>query len=199
MCGRFEKKFKDDQLQLFFDNMQVENNFDEEGLRQNNISPTDNVLVLKETGGKISAQPMGWGIKFSKQSPLIFNSRIETIKEKPYWKIMFDKNRCIVPMSGFYEWQTIGKKKIPYRIYLPEKEIFFVPGIFHYDKTTNQSFVSLITTVPNQFISKIHHRMPVILFPDEVKNYFINSAEDNLAKCKPLDDSIEMAMEQIAL
>lgn len=199
MCGRFEKKFNDDQLQLFFNNLQVESNFNEEGLRQNNISPTDKILVLKSTSGKISAETMSWGIKFAKQSPLIFNSRIETIKEKPYWKMMFDKNRCIVPMSGFYEWQTIGKKKTPYRIYLPGKEIFFVPGIFHYDKTANKSFVSLITTTPNQFISKIHHRMPVILFPDEINDYFVNSAEDNLAKCKPLDDSIEMAMEQITL
>ena len=99
-------------------------------------------------------------------------------------------------MSAFYEWKKDGTRKIPYRIFLPDQEIFYVPAVYHIDKEKN-IFTSLITTAPNEFIKQIHHRMPVILRIKEGINYLIDDAETNLGKCIPYSGKMEM--EQVSL
>ena len=94
-------------------------------------------------------------------------------------------------MSAFYEWKKEGTKKIPYRIFLPDEEIFFVPALSYIDKDKN-TFTSLITTTPNDFIKQIHHRMPVILKIKEAINYLIDDPESNLTKCQPYSGKMQM-------
>ena len=191
MCGRFETKPSLQSIIIALKKHKIEVNIDKELYKSSNIAPTDKILSLiyKEKNYNISLT--NWGIKFSTDSPLIFNSRIETIKEKKYWTNLFDKNRSLVPMSAFYEWKKEGVKKIPYRIYLPDQEFFFVPALFHIDKNKN-IFTSLITTTPNDFIKPIHHRMPVILKLQEGLEYLTNDADSNLNKCKPYFGLMQM-------
>jgi putative SOS response-associated peptidase YedK len=151
------------------------------------------VLIRKDV---YQLTKVNWGIKFKEDSPLIFNSRIETIKEKTYWNSLLSKNRCIVPMTGFYEWKTEGKKKVKYRIFLPDSNIFFVPAIFHKDKE-EKIFASLITTTPNEFIKKIHHRMPVIFDFNEAIGFLNDENDKNLDRLIPYDDKKKMEMELV--
>ena len=139
----------------------------------------------------IILKKVNWGIKFKEDSLLIFNSRIETIKEKKYWTTLFDKNRCIVPMTGFYEWKKEGTRKVPYKIFLPDKPIFFVPALYTVDKQ-KIIYASLITTTPNKFIQSIHHRMPVIFDIKEALAFLSSGVEENLSHCLPYDDNKEM-------
>jgi putative SOS response-associated peptidase YedK len=75
----------------------------------------DDENILESTKG---------GIKFSDKLPLIFNYRIETIRERPFWLRLFYKNRALVPMGRFYEWKRISKKeKIPHEIYLKKSDV----------------------------------------------------------------------------
>lgn len=134
------------------------------------------------------------GIKFSSKSLLIFNSRIETISAKPFWKMLFDRNRCIVPMTAFYEWKKINTKKVPHRISLKDEEMFFVPGLSHVDKEGIR-YISLITTEPNEFMKEIHNRMPVILKMKDAISYLNDEAESNFEKCIPYNDSDNMTVE----
>ena len=108
--------------------------------------------------------------------------------------MLFDKNRCIIPMSAFYEWKKEKNKKVPYRIFLKNEEMFFVPGLFHIDKK-GQKFVSLITTEPNEFMKNIHHRMPVILNMKDAIDYLNDKAEANFEKCLPYKNYKNMDME----
>jgi putative SOS response-associated peptidase YedK len=97
---------------------------------------------------------------------LTLNARIETIEEKPSFK---NAKRCIVASSGFFEWQTLGKQKIPYFISLKNKTIFSLSGL--YDTWTNEkgeivNGFSIVTTTANPLMERIHNikkRMPVIL------------------------------------
>lgn len=132
MCGRFEntlslaslgRALRESHPELKFD-------FSNEDLNKKNIAPTNSIAALIYSGDTFKLKTMGWGIKFSAGSPLIFNSRMETILEKPYWKNLLKSGRCVVPMTGFYEWKKEGTRKIPYRIYLPGHPFFFVPGLF---------------------------------------------------------------------
>ena len=94
-------------------------------------------------------------------------------------------------MSAFYEWKKEGTKKIPYRIFLPDEEIFFVPALYSYTKEKG-TFTSLITTTPNKFMQPIHHRMPVILKIKDGLNYLIDDPETNLTRCIPYPGKMDM-------
>ncbi len=196
MCGRFETYEIEDLLLQLFEERKLPFQFEDDvkSRKHEDIRPTEKIMsiLLKEDIYKITK--VDWGIKFTDSSPLIINSRIETISEKHFWNGLFAKNKCLVPMTGFYEWKTEGKKKTKYRIYLPDEKIFFVPAIYSLGKE-KQIKTSLITTTPNKFIKEIHHRMPVI-FDFETGIKFLNDdVVENLKRCIPYSDEKLIQME----
>lgn len=134
------------------------------------------------------------GLKYSKKTPRVFNSRIETIKKKQNWLDLFSNNRMLVPMSGFYEWKKEGTQKIPYRIFIPGEELFFVAALYHIESENNFSS-SLITTLPNDFVKPIHNRMPVIFTIRDGIKYLNNEMGPALDMCLPFNG--EMKMEKV--
>lgn len=200
MCGRFENKVNENFLIQIFKELKLDLIPDESIVKRKleNIAPTDKIFAIRFRNNNFTLSLFNWGIKFKDDSPLIFNSRIETIKEKKYWFTLFDRNRCIVPMSGFYEWKKEGTKKIPYRISLPDREIFFVPALYYEDKQKN-IFTSLITTTPNNFIKPIHHRMPIIFDLKTALDFLKNDAKSNLDFCLPYNDSFKMESKPVKL
>ena len=70
------------------------------------IRPTDIcVAVASDRNGKRSVFPMVWG--FTVQQSSLFNARIESADQKPLWKEAFERRRCIIPASWYYEWQHL--------------------------------------------------------------------------------------------
>jgi len=161
---------------------------------------THDIPVISYDAGEKFLTKMKWGIRFSpeKKSPLIFNSRDDTIAAKPFWKKTFDKNRILIPMFGFYEWQDIGQnRKLKTKITLVKRKMFLVPGLYWKNKEGINEF-TLITTSPNTFMKKIHTRMPVIFQNNKDENvfsYFTDSVDENLEKLKPV--KVEMEMEEL--
>jgi len=193
MCGRFETKPSLQTLVSALEKHKVDLVIELELVKSKteNIAPTNKIFSISYSDNNYRLSYTDWGIKFSEKSPLIFNSRIETIKEKRFWKGLFDKNRLLVPMSAFYEWKKEGTRKIPYRIFLPDEEFFFVPALYTLNKEKEIS-ASLITTTPNKFIKPIHHRMPVILKIKDGLNYLIDDSETNLTRCVPYSGKMDM-------
>lgn len=197
MCGRFENKVNENIFVQLLQELKIKLIIDESLKKRKtaNIAPTDPIFAIRLLDNEFTLSMVNWGIKFKEDSPLIFNSRIETIKEKKYWFSMFDKYRCIVPMTGFYEWKKEVTRKIPYRIFLPEDKIFYVPALYYTVKNKN-IHTSLITTTPNKFIKPIHHRMPVMLDLKTGVQFLKNNAKDNLELCIPFPDDEEMKFEK---
>jgi putative SOS response-associated peptidase YedK len=104
-----------------------------------------------------------------------YNAVGETIFEKPSFRQPVMKRRCLVPVSGFFEWQHYGGKTYPYYIRLKDREHFSFAGIWESWKNPAAEEItrtfSIITTQANPLMEKIHNtkkRMPVILrFEDE--------------------------------
>jgi putative SOS response-associated peptidase YedK len=98
-----------------------------------------------------------------------FNARSETIDSKPAFRESFISRRCLVPVRGFFEWQHIGGRKIPWYISLRDEDIFSLAGIWDSWKMKGGVSVntfSVVTTRANELMSEIHNtkkRMPVIL------------------------------------
>jgi putative SOS response-associated peptidase YedK len=106
------------------------------------------------------------------------NARIETCSEKASFKHLITSKRCLVPSSGFFEWQTQGKLKIPYFIRGIEQPVFSIAGL--YDTWLNPSSgvqektFTILTTEANALMAEIHNskqRMPLILSPKEEANW----------------------------
>ena len=107
------------------------------------------------------------------------NARCETLFEKPSFKSVIEKRRCIIPVDGFFEWRHYDGKNYPYYIYLTDKKIFSIAGIWDVWKNPDTEIeyysFSLITCPANNMMEKIHNkkkRMPVIL-PKDNENQWI--------------------------
>ncbi len=104
---------------------------------------------------------MQWGIKPEWSRHQIINIRLETLTQKSTFSSIV-KNRCLVPYTGFFEWQTLESgKKQPYYFQLKDQKISYFAGIF------DQNNAYAIVTMPaNQDVVSIHDRMPAILTKD---------------------------------
>ncbi len=157
---------------------------------KNSVRLTNDALVLARKEDKPNFTVMNWGIKFSDKSPLIFNSRIETIKAEKRWLTIFSKNRCLVPMTSFTEyrkpeddpadvkeWKKANKikKNTPFNISVPEQPFFFAPGIFMYMNGIN--YFSIITTEPPPAVKAIPYKRSLAIFNfDDAADYLFNEA-----------------------
>lgn len=196
MCYGFESKVEASILiqKILERKYEIDSSSLTETIKKENIRPNDKILCIYKKGNKLQISLINWGIKFSKDKPTIINSRMETIKEKKFWKDLFMNNRCLVPMTSFYEWIEVNGKKVQHRIYIYNEEYFFVPGIIYKDKEDYLS-VSIITTTPNKFIEPFHNRMPVILNIDDALELLFDESQQSLEKLKPYADYTNMRKE----
>ena len=199
MCGRFESKPNAEGLVKQLEQLNIDLIVEKDDrLKTVNIAPTEKITGIRKQKDKYLLSSYDWGIKFSQSSPLVFNSRMETIIEKKFWRDTFNRNRCLVPMSAFYEWKKEGGQKVPYRIFLKTKDFFFIPALYYINKD-NSYAASLITTTPNEFIKPIHHRMPVIFTYKNAVSFLTNTFDQNLKLCIPFPDPEKMEMEKVNL
>jgi putative SOS response-associated peptidase YedK len=199
MCGRFETKPNADGLLKQLEQLNIDLIVEkDEAVKTVNIAPTEKITGIRKQQKKYLLSSFQWGIKFSQSSPLIFNSRMETIIEKKFWKDSFNRNRCLIPMTAFYEWKKEGGKKIAYRIFLKTEDLFFIPALYYINNENTYS-ASLITTTPNDFIKPIHHRMPVIFTYGNAVSFLTNTVDQNLKLCIPFPNPELMEMERVNL
>ena len=175
MCSRYENRETYEAIfniiRAIFEGEISLDELDPDNFKKTNIAPTDDILTLVNKDGVINLTSSSWGIKFKEDgsSPLIFNSRIETIRDKKFWTELFFKNRCLVPATAFYEWKPEGKMKIPQRISLPKHQLFFLAGIYFIKQGIK--FASIITVNSNDVLEPLKSRMPLILNIQEAKEF----------------------------
>lgn len=169
MCGRFVTIIPYDELKKIFD--LVENAAYTEP--RYNVAPTQHVPVVRGTDHGNVLCDMKWGLipSWSKDSAIAshtINARCETVAEKPSFRHAIKYSRCIVPISGFYEWSHTGGKKIPNYIYMSDHSTMSLAGIWEHWKSAEGQEIetfSILTTASNSLIRPLHDRMPVILQP----------------------------------
>jgi len=142
-----------------------------------NMSPTHDAPIIRRAEGSREVALMRWGIvppwekQFSTKLSTI-NAKSEGAFESRLYKSSVVKRRCIVPVSGFFEWKKEGTGKRPFRIFQKDSPIMAMAGIWSSwralpskeDPVPQERLsFSIMTTAANSFMSKIHERMPVIL------------------------------------
>lgn len=138
-----------------------------------NIAPTQDIAAVRlnaEAARELAL--LRWGlVPFWAKDPSIgsrmINARAETVAEKPSFRAAYRLRRCVVLADGFYEWRKESDVKIPYYISLASGEPFSFAGLWEdwHAKDSDESLqtTAIITTAANEFMSNLHHRMPVVL------------------------------------
>lgn len=126
-----------------------------------------------------------------------FNARSETVAEKPAFAESFSSRRCVVPVSGFYEFQHKGSEKLPWYIYPASDQILSLGGLWSEwtDPQANSvySTFTIVTTAANSMMAGIHNhgrRMPLIL-PDDFINLWLSGEPGAVApEMKPAGEEV---------
>ena len=164
MCGRFNLITNSTQLALHFGLITQP----EPMVSRYNIAPTQPIAAIRHNQqGDRELSYFHWGLipswaKGTSFATRMINARSETVHEKPAFRAAFKRRRCLVPMTGFYEWQKIApRQKQPVHITLGEQEIFAVAGLW--ESWQGIESCTLLTGAPNALIAPIHNRMPIIV------------------------------------
>ncbi|MEK7475267.1 MAG: SOS response-associated peptidase [Candidatus Coatesbacteria bacterium] len=201
MCGRYTfnplQGMTPDQLRLFGGHESKSVGGDGMKLfagleRTWNVAPTRKVPVVRvhPTTGTRELVPMLWGLVPSWAKDLtigskLINARGETVAEKPAFRAAFRKRRCLMLTTGFYEWQNAGTKASrPWFIRVKDQEVFAFAGIWESweNKARPELDVietcAIITIEANETMQQVHHRMPVILSPDDYEAWLDPARHD---------------------
>ncbi|NLX46716.1 MAG: SOS response-associated peptidase [Euryarchaeota archaeon] len=134
-----------------------------------NIAPFQQVPVIVGGGSK-SIRRMRWGLvphwaKGEEFGLKLINVRSESALEKPMFKPLLNRQRCLVPATGFYEWQRQGSRRRPFHVRVRGQEFFAMAGIYDTWSREGKELItfSILTTAANDTLAPIHDRMPVIL------------------------------------
>ncbi|WJE49667.1 SOS response-associated peptidase [Peribacillus frigoritolerans] len=183
MCGRFTLFTDIEEIKERFD---IQGSFDEEYQFSYNIAPSQSVLSVINDGVRNRLGYLRWGLipfwaKDEKAGYKMINARAETIAEKASFRNAYKKKRCLIIADSFYEWKKTPERKIPMRIKLKNHAPFGMAGLWESWKSPEGISVyscSIITTVPNELMTSIHDRMPVILKPEDEKDWLKPSIND---------------------
>ncbi|MDR4507390.1 MAG: SOS response-associated peptidase [Candidatus Brocadiaceae bacterium] len=185
MCGRFVLDDIDDILSRY----RITESTDVKGkiTPHYNIAPSQHIPVIyKDEHRENKIEFMKWGlVPFWAKDPKIgyrmINARAETLTQKPSFKHILKTKRCLIPSSGFYEWEKTDKQKVPYYIGIKNSRIFSFAGLFDIWKDSDGNELktfTIITTDANKTLKPIHDRMPVILGKESEENWLDTSIQD---------------------
>ena len=182
MCGRFTLTIDPAEAQDTFSNY----SFPEKFAPRFNIAPTQPVLAIPNDD-KFTADFFIWGLipMWAKDPQIgnrLINARSETLAEKPSFRGSLKYKRCLILADGFYEWKgSPGKKaKTPFFIHMKDRKPFAFAGLWDSWNSPDGSQIktcTIITTEPNELMSLLHNRMPVILHPRDYAKWLDPSAQ----------------------
>ncbi|WP_412553991.1 SOS response-associated peptidase [Shimia sp. MIT1388] len=167
MCGRFAITLPTDAMAQLFaatpaNNLPEVPNF--------NVCPTNQIhVVLGEGAAARRLVSMRWGFiphwyKTATDGPLLINARAETLAEKPAFRQACRERRCLIPVTGFYEW-TKDSEGMRWPWYISAGAPLALAGVWQ-EWTQGEEAMStcaIVTTSANETISQVHHRMPVVI------------------------------------
>lgn len=195
MCGRYTQLMSWRELVELY---RITNQDFRPNLAQRyNVAPSQDAPIVK-AGRKLAV--VRWGLipfwaKDEKISYRTINARAETVAEKPAFRAAFKARRCLVPASGFYEWQKQEKgQKQPWYITGKEGQPLTFAGLWERWNGPEGEIESctIIVSEGNAFMATLHHRMPVILDPADFDRWLAPEEYDRCELLKPcLDEVLE--------
>ncbi len=158
-----------------------------------NAAPSQRLPVITADAPDL-IQTFQWGLipswtRDPKAGPKPINARAETLAEKPSFRQLLQRRRCLVPADSFYEWKVTPTGKIPHRILRPDEAPFAFAGLWDEwtDRETGEirPTFTIITTTANEMMAPLHERMPVILPNRAAEQAWLASGDTALLRPLP--------------
>ncbi|WP_338153236.1 SOS response-associated peptidase [Pseudophaeobacter leonis] len=214
MCGRFALTLPNDAIAQLFA-AQPANDLPQGP--NYNICPTTPVHVVSAGEGIRRLQAMRWGFlphwyKTETAGPLLINARAETLAEKPAFAEACRKRRCLIPASGFYEWPRASRgRRLPWYIRRCDDAPLAFAGIWQdwrqhsgqnggqdCGQHDSQATCAIVTTAANQSFLPIHHRMPLMLEPQDWSLWLGESGKGAASLMQPGPEGLHL-MHRVAM
>ncbi|MFC6974025.1 SOS response-associated peptidase [Halomicroarcula sp. GCM10025709] len=204
MCGRYSLFTPPDEIESRFGAA-----FSEPFEPTYNAAPSQSLPVVTNEAPE-TIQRMEWGLIPSwaddRSDHGYINARAETVAERASFADAYESRRCLVPADGFYEWVDREGGKQPYRVALPDDEPFAMAGLYERWRPPQRQTglgefgasggsdgddivetFTIITTEPNETVEALHHRMAVVLGPDEEAAWLADDTDDLDSLLDPYD------------
>lgn len=172
MCGRYAQAMSGDELAEEF--QIIRGPTPPEVIPSWNVAPTQRAPVVGLSNGERAVRLHRWGLvprwaTDAKGGARAINARADGVADRAMFRAAFAKRRCLVPATGFYEWQETDDGRVPQYVYPARSAAFAFAGLWEAWKPPAggdalRSF-TIVTTAPNELLRAIHDRMPVILPP----------------------------------
>ena len=151
MCGRYQFTAEEcGEIRQIV--QEIQRRWGDGAFQPGEIRPTAAAPVLVDSGPEL----MRWGYQLP--NTLVINARAETAEEKPLFRESVAARRCVIPSTGFYEWDREKKK---YLFRLPGERVLYMAGL--YEKRGGEDRYCILTTAANSSMAPIHDRMPLVL------------------------------------
>jgi len=193
MCGRFAITLPSDAMSQLFDAQPVN---DLPDVPNFNVCPTNFIHVVTYTGLGRKLESLRWGFvpnwyREVSGGPLLINARSETIAKKPAFSNASRERRCLIPCSGFYEWsKDLEGNKIPWFLSRNDNAPMVFGGVWQEwsDESGKIKTCAIVTTASNSNLSKIHHRLPLVLERSDWGLWLGEEGHGASVLMKPTDD-----------
>lgn len=169
MCGRYyvAQELAEELRQIFRD---TDQQFNEKKL-VGDVRPSEEALVLFYAQDAWQPAMMRWGFPGRDGKQLLINARSEAVTEKPSFKQSIRERRCVILVSGFYEWggSAVGGSRQKYTFFLPESQKMYLAGCFR-EYEDGKHFV-ILTVAANTSMAPVHDRMPLLIPEDRLDEW----------------------------
>ncbi|GAA4863873.1 SOS response-associated peptidase [Kitasatospora terrestris] len=201
MCGRFASTTEPEDLVEMFGVQQWDPS---ETLAPSwNVAPTDSAFVVLDRAPRGERQPvrqlrvLRWGLvpswaRSAETAVKMINARADTVHEKPAYRQAFASRRCLLPVDGYYEWQTTGTEgrrgpRQPYFVSRVDGAPLALAGLYEFwrDRSVPADHpdawlvtCTVVTTEAEPLLAPIHERMPLFLDPGAFDAWLDPSLDD---------------------
>jgi putative SOS response-associated peptidase YedK len=193
MCGRFTRNYTWAQIHAMYSLTSPASNLQP----RFNICPTDTIDAVVDhqlVSMRWGLIPAWWGKPLKEFKLATFNARTETVAQKPIFRSAFKNSRCLIPASGYYEWQTTPEGKQPFYFTRRDDQVMTIAGLWSgwVENTSGETVKSctMLITAPNKFVADVHDRMPVILEPKNFERWEHGNTKDAAALMKPAAEDV---------
>ena len=139
-------------------------------LKLGEVFPSDRAPILVASQDKVVVRTAVWGFPGFQGKGLLINARSETAEERPTFREPLLHRRCVVPTTGFYEW---NKQKEKFLFQYPDSTVVYLAGLW--GEVGGKRRYTILTTEPNQAVSVVHNRMPVLLAKEQVRPWLMDT------------------------
>ncbi len=202
MCGRYDNLIAREAYKSLYKAMRLpRSNFPP----RYDIAPTDPIPIVRidPRDGEREVTMARWGLIpfWMKEKPKVphINARAETVHKLPLFREAFAKRRCLIPATGFFEWEKRADGRQPYRFVREDMQPFAFAGLWEFARIGGEEIVSatIIVGEPNALVAGVHDRMPVMLLPDDYDRWLdpAMTIDQLRALLKPCDPDLMKAYE----